>query len=235
VRAHRALDARAPERVELVDEDDAGRFGFRLLEEVAHAGGADADEHLDELGPAHAEEGNLGFARDRSRQQRLAGARRADQQHAFRDTAAERRVLLRVLQELDDLLQLLLGLVHACHVREAHLHVVLREDAVLAACERHDTALGAAHPAEEEAPDGDEDQDGQHPAEDLRQPAADELAGVLDAGRIELLEQLGILDARRVEVQLAVDLALVDAANGLVADRHLGHLPAAHRLLEFAV
>ena len=39
-----------PERVELVDEDDAGRHLARLLEQVAHPRGADADEHLDELG-----------------------------------------------------------------------------------------------------------------------------------------------------------------------------------------
>ena len=107
------------------------------------------------------------------------------------------RVLLRVPQELDDLLQLLLGLVDAGHVREAHLHVVFREDAVLAAGKRHHAAFGAADAAEEEAPDGEEQQEREDPAEDLGQPAADELAGVLHAGGIELLEQLRILDARR--------------------------------------
>ena len=39
----------APERVQLVDEDDAGRGLARLIEQVAHARGADADEHLDEF------------------------------------------------------------------------------------------------------------------------------------------------------------------------------------------
>ena len=36
--------------VDLVDEDDAGRVLLALLEEVANAAGADADEHLDEVG-----------------------------------------------------------------------------------------------------------------------------------------------------------------------------------------
>ena len=36
--------------VDLVHEDDARRGLFRLLEEVAHTRGADADEHLDEVG-----------------------------------------------------------------------------------------------------------------------------------------------------------------------------------------
>jgi hypothetical protein len=40
----------APDRVDLVHEDDAGRVLLGLLEEVANARGADADEHLDEVG-----------------------------------------------------------------------------------------------------------------------------------------------------------------------------------------
>jgi hypothetical protein len=36
--------------VDLVDEDDGRRILLGLLEEVAHAAGADADEHLDEVG-----------------------------------------------------------------------------------------------------------------------------------------------------------------------------------------
>ena len=37
------------DRVDLVNEDDAGRILFGLLEQVAHTAGADADEHLDEF------------------------------------------------------------------------------------------------------------------------------------------------------------------------------------------
>ena len=103
VAAHRRLDADLAERVELVDEDDAGRLGVRLREQVAHARRADADEHLHELGAAEAEERHLRFAGDGARQQRLAGAGRPDEQHALRNAAADARVLLRRLQELDDL------------------------------------------------------------------------------------------------------------------------------------
>ena len=127
-----------------------GALRLGLTEQIAHARRADADEHLDELRSAQAEERHLRFAGDRAREQRLARARRADEQHALRDAAAERRVLARVLQELDDLAQLLRGLVHARDVREAHLHVVVRVDLRAAARERHDAALGAAHPPEEE-------------------------------------------------------------------------------------
>src|SRR5207237_276866 len=40
----------AADGVDLVDEDDAGSVLLALLEEVAHAGSAHADEHLDDVG-----------------------------------------------------------------------------------------------------------------------------------------------------------------------------------------
>ena len=147
VAAERALHARLAERVELVDEDDARRLGFGLREQVAHARRADADEHLDELGSAQAEERHLGFAGHRAGEQRLAGSRRADQQHALRNLAAEVGELARVLQELDDLAQLLRGFVHARHILERRLDVVFGVDLGLAARERHHAAFGAADAA----------------------------------------------------------------------------------------
>ena len=41
--------------IDLVDEDDAGRLGLRLLEEVAHTTGTDTNEHLHEVGTRHRE------------------------------------------------------------------------------------------------------------------------------------------------------------------------------------
>src|SRR5207248_8447675 len=48
--------AAPPDRVDLVDEDDAGRLLARLGEQVADAAGADADEHLDERSEEHTSE-----------------------------------------------------------------------------------------------------------------------------------------------------------------------------------
>src|SRR5262249_16721988 len=78
----------AADGVDLVDEDDARRILLRLLEHVAHARGADANEHLDEVRTGDGEERHIGFARDSARDQRLAGARRADEQHAAWNAAA---------------------------------------------------------------------------------------------------------------------------------------------------
>ena len=87
-----AAEARAAmpaDGVDLVDEDDAGRVRLALLEEVAHAAGAHADEHLDEVRARHREERPPGFTGHRLGEQRLAGARRA--RPAARPWAAGRR------------------------------------------------------------------------------------------------------------------------------------------------
>ena len=75
VAAAQAGAALAADRVDFVDEHDAGRVFLRLLEHVAHARRAHADEHLDEVGARDREERHLGLAGDRLREQRLAGAR----------------------------------------------------------------------------------------------------------------------------------------------------------------
>ena len=96
-----------------------------LLEQVAHPGGADADEHLDEVRAGDREERHAGLAGDGAGQQRLAGAGRAVEQHALGDLGAERLVPRRVLQEVLDLVELLDRLVDAGHVGERGLRHVL--------------------------------------------------------------------------------------------------------------
>src|SRR5206468_12576281 len=107
VTAPEAGAAVPPDRVDLIDEDDgrSGRLG--LLEEVAHTGSAHADEHLYEVRSADREERHAGLARDRTREQRLARARRAEQEDALRDLRPHRLELRRVLEVLLDLLELL--------------------------------------------------------------------------------------------------------------------------------
>ena len=98
VSAAQAGAAMTADGVDLVDEDDAGGVLLALLEEVAHTAGAYADEHLNEVGTGDGEERHIGFSGDRAGQQRLAGARRPDQQHAFWYAPAEPLELLRLAQ-----------------------------------------------------------------------------------------------------------------------------------------
>ena len=153
--------AMAADRVDLVDEDDARRVLLRLLEHVAHARGADADEHLDEIGTGDREERHLRFAGDRFREQRLAGAGRADHQHAARNLAAELGELGRIAQELDELADFLLGLVATGDVGERDLDLILALQLRARTPERHRAAsaragLHLAHEIDEQA---DEDQE----------------------------------------------------------------------------
>ena len=146
--------ARLADRVELVDEDDAGGALARLLEEVAHARRPEAHEHLHELGPGEREERHPGLAGHRLGEQRLAGARGAHQEHPLGDARAEGGVLLRVLQEVHHLDELGLGLVHAGHVVEGDLPVARRVvDDGLVLADRQRPAAPALHPPHQEEPD----------------------------------------------------------------------------------
>jgi hypothetical protein len=189
VAAHRALHTRLAERIELVDEDDARGLGLGLGEQIADARRADADEHLDELRSAQAEEGHLGLAGNRASQQRLAGARRADR--AARPSGSFRQVreLARGLQELDDSRSSCAASSTPATSAKRRLDVVLRVDLRLAARERHHAAFGAAEPPREERPRRDDQHEGQQPADDLGQPAADDLTGVTSRSPRRALRQ----------------------------------------------
>ena len=89
---HAAL---AADGIEFVDEDDAGGLCLGLLEQVAHARRAHADEHFHELAAADREERHMGFAGHGAGQQRLARARRPDQQHPLGNLRPQRPVALR--------------------------------------------------------------------------------------------------------------------------------------------
>jgi hypothetical protein len=97
-------------------------------------------------------------------QQRLAGAGRADHQHAARNLAAELLELARIAQELDQLADFFLGLVATGDVGEGDLHLVLALQLGARAAEAHRTAAAAAglqlaHEEDEDADDQDVGQD----------------------------------------------------------------------------
>ena len=111
--------------VDLVDEDDGWRGLLGLIEEIPHAAGTDADEHLHEVRAGDREERHTRLAGDGPGQQRLPRAGRPVQQHALGDLGAHRLEAGRVLEELLDLLELLDGFVASGHVGERDLDVLL--------------------------------------------------------------------------------------------------------------
>ena len=164
----------SPDGVDLIDEDDTRSVLAGLVEEVPHTGGAHADEHLHEVRSAHAEEGHARLTGDGLGQQRFSRARRTQQQGALRYPAAQGVELVRVLQELHDLLQVALGLEHAGHVGEGDGGPVFHDHLGPALAEGEHAALARLHLAQDEDPEPDEQQPGQggdevaHPVGGLR-------------------------------------------------------------------
>ena len=146
------------DRVDFVDEDDAGRVLLALLEHIAHPAGTDADKHLDKVGSGNREKRHVRLAGDRPGQQRLAGSGRSDQQHALRDLAAEPLELLRVLKVFDDLFQFLLGFVDAGYVFKGDATDFFGQKPRSALAEAHGAAAAALHLPHEKYPHADQQQ-----------------------------------------------------------------------------
>ena len=113
-----AMTTMPADGVDLVDENDAGRRFFSLLEHVPHPGGSDPDKHFHKIGAADGEKGNVGFAGDGPGQQRFTRAGRANQQDPFRNPASELLKLFRIAQKFHQLLDFLFGFLYAGDIAE---------------------------------------------------------------------------------------------------------------------
>ena len=195
------------------------------------------------------EEGGVRLARDRAGQQRLAGPGRPVEQHAARDPRAELRVALRVLEEVHDLDELVLGLVDPGDVVEGDSLLLAGLDPPrgrAAEAAEHAAAsrprLAAEHPDEEP-----HQQDRRQEAEQERGPQRPALVGrlgvdddvlvrsssLVSCGGIDEVGDLG-LEPRdrhrlgvagrvvgRLALQLALDRVLLRADLLDVAGLHL--------------
>lgn len=75
-----------------------------------------ADQNFVELWSGSVEKWNAGLTGNSSCQKRFACSRRSHQKHSLRQLAAQVAELFRILEELDDFLQLLLGFVASLDV-----------------------------------------------------------------------------------------------------------------------
>ena len=159
VAAAKSCAALSADRIDLIDEDDAGRILLGLVKEVADTARTDADEHLDELGAADGKERHAGFSGGRLRNVCLTCTGAAYQQNALGDPGAEAGKPLRVTEELDDLAELFLFFVKPGNILEGDLaQVAVLHQARLAAAELHRLAAASLlvhdhHPEEDEQKD----------------------------------------------------------------------------------
>ena len=137
------------DRIDLINENNAGRVFRCFAEKVPDTGCADADIELNEIRARQREERHMRLTCDRLGKKCFARSGRAHEQRSLRELCADGRIVIRIMQEIDDLDQRLLGLVLAGDVLEGNaglpLDILLRG----AAADAHD-ASASAHPAEEE-------------------------------------------------------------------------------------
>ncbi len=153
----------------------------------------------------------------------IENAGRADQQHPFRNPRPQPPVLVRLLQEIDDLLELTLGLVDTGDIVERRLDVGLDVDLGLALADRQQAAAEPAallHPSHQEHPQADEKHRRHDPAEHVFQEGALDDPGDLDVIGLEVVRELRI-DAYGDELAAAVRQRLAQRALDRVGrDRH---------------
>ena len=148
--------------IDFVNEDDGGGVFLGFGEEVADAGGTDADEHFGELGAGDAEEGDGGLASDGAGHQGFAGAWIAREQDAARDFGAELFVFLGFFEEVNDFGEVLFGGFITSDVLEGDLFLVGAVEAGFGLAEAHGLVvhgLGLAHHGTEEKDDEDDGDD----------------------------------------------------------------------------
>jgi hypothetical protein len=215
--------ARPPHGVELVDEHDRRRCLLGLLEEVAHAGCADADDRLHELGGGEREERRVRLAGHRARQKGLAGPGRPVEEDAAGDARAERAVALRPLEEVDDLDQFVLGLVDARDIFEGDpVALAELEPARRRAPEAPQHAAGAA--AAQLAPgEPDEEPDQQQCRQEAEQQRGPE--------RPALVRGLGVDDHRLIGQQVGEARAIDERGNLGLEARHVDGFVVAGRVV----
>src|SRR5690606_41471270 len=131
------------------------------------------------------------------------------EQDALGQTPTQAAELLRVLQELDDFLELFLRLVRTGDVGERHLRRVTGEQSRLRLAELERLAAACLHLAKYEEPEADDQQPGQR----LQQDEPPVLLGVLGADRDVLRDQLRLQLAAAVPERKCrrerLDLAIV--------------------------
>src|SRR5271165_602860 len=224
----------ASDRIDFINEDDAGRILLALLKQVADAAGADADEHFNEIRTGNREERNVRFTRNSAGEQRLACAGRSDQQHAFGNPSTEFLELLGFPQELDNLLQLFLGFFDAGDIFERDFLLLrgMQAGAALAEAERFISA--ALHLAHHEDPECQQEHERNGVDED-RNPVAGGLFSVFDIDAIgsQFVDHLRII--HRDDGMEFLIAARVNAVQFVAGDRDrldLFLLHIAHQLRE---
>ena len=196
--------------VDLVDEDDAGSHLGGLLEQVTDPGRAHAHEHLHKVRAGDGEERHVGLAGHGLGQQRFAGAGGAYQQRALGELGADGGVFAGVVEEVDDLLQGLLGLILTGHVLEGdagllfHIHLGVGLAHVADAADAPAVFGCDPHHQQEQSDHQHHRQDIHHQDVSQDAPGALDGAGILHIVLIQQRQQPGVRQIGGIQGQLGL-------------------------------
>ena len=215
------------DRIDLVNEDDAGRLLLGLVEHVAHARCTDTYEHLNEVGTGDREKRDLGFACNGLRQQRFTRSWRADHQHAARNAPAEPLELAWIAQELNEFMHVVLRFIDTGHIGKRGLDLVVRKQPglALAKCHRATAPAGAAlHLAHEQHEHRDDDEDREAGDQQLHPDALlfRQFGAELHLMRGKVIDELRIIHRGPIRDELTTGRPL--ATDHRALKRHLGDL-----------
>mmetsp|Transcript_23364 Transcript_23364/g.49740 ORF Transcript_23364/g.49740 Transcript_23364/m.49740 type:complete len:223 (+) Transcript_23364:2649-3317(+) len=115
-------------RIDLVDENDAGGRFLCICKEVPHPRGTDASEDLHKLRGRDTEERHTCLPSHGLGKERLARAGWAHEEGTLRNLRSQFRIARAVLQEVDHLDKLLFGAVATRDIAELHLRVAILND-----------------------------------------------------------------------------------------------------------
>lgn len=209
----------SPDRINLIDEDDAGGIALGACEEVTHAACANSDKHLDEFRARDGEEGHARFPRDCAGKEGFARARGSDEEDALGDLCADIEILLGTLEEVHDFHEVFLRFVASCHIFESRLHLLGIGDAGAGFAEGERGALAPGDtPKKPDDSSDDEDEE-----EEIGEDAEEEIGrfavfhfddcGIL--GIIPFEERYGI---SRFLVRLECGTGMGDGEDPIVTD-----------------
>ena len=162
--------ALAADCIDLIDEHNRRGIFLGLLKQVAHAGCAHTDIQLDKVRARDRQEGYARLTRDRAGDQGFTGARRADQQHTLGDARADLHKLLRVFEELDDLLQLRFFFVCTGHIVKRDLALIILRKPRTRFAELHRPRAATGLLVHHKVPERDEQHDQDNIRQEIRPP-----------------------------------------------------------------
>ncbi len=141
--------------IDLIDKDDTRCIFLCLTEEVSYSGCTNTDEHLYEIRTCQGEERHMCLTCNRSGEKGLTCSRRAYKKGSLRKLGSDCGIFLRIMQEINNLLQGFLGLVLSCNILECYARFLLNVNLGITLANTHHTGSAALtlHNKVEEAPD----------------------------------------------------------------------------------